>query len=106
MYCKLQHKIWKTAILLESGEGTKHDLRYLPTKNSPVQTLSNTNNKSNQSGGHGFTEAKRALLKKVMVLLRPDAIRRLNVHNNNYLLRNNNIQQQQSLRIGATLDSL
>jgi hypothetical protein len=44
------------------------------------------------SGGHGFTEAKQALLKKVMVLLGPNAIGRLNNLNNNYLLRNNNIQ--------------
>ena len=64
-----------------------------PTKNSPVQTVSDTNNRKTQSGTHGFTEAKRALLTKVMVLLRPNAQRRLKVLNNNYLLRNNNIQK-------------
>ena len=59
-----------------------------------MQTISNTNNQRSHSGTHGFTEAKQALLRKVMVLLRPNAQRRLKVHNNNYLLRNNNIQQQ------------
>ena len=70
-------------------------MRYLPTKNSPVQTVSNTNNRKTGCGGHGFVEAKRALLKQVMVLLRPNARSELRVLNNNYLLRNNNIQQQQ-----------
>jgi hypothetical protein len=73
-------------------------LRYLPTKNSPVQTVSHTNNRTTQSGAHGFAKAKRPLLTKVMVLLRPNAMGRLKVHNNNYLLRNNNIQSLSSWR--------
>ena len=58
-----------------------------------MQTVAGTNNRTSHSGTHGFTEAKRALLTKVMVLLRPNAMGGLKVHNNNYLLRNNNIQQ-------------